>query len=61
MDHGPEGTSTIFSLAPEVDDVAARLAEIEAVTSERAGRVRLSLHLYNTTDQIDRVVAALSR
>ena len=38
-----------------------KLADIKAVTSERAGRVRLSLHLYNTTAQIDTVVAALSR
>jgi selenocysteine lyase/cysteine desulfurase len=60
QDHGIDHTSTIFSLEPEVDDVTARLAEIDAVTSERAGRLRVALHLYNTTAQIDTVVAALT-
>jgi cysteine desulfurase/selenocysteine lyase len=60
LDHGPDNSSTIFSLEPTVGDIPGRLAAIDAVTSERAGRIRISLHLYNSTEQIDAVIGALA-
>ena len=60
LDHGTEHRSTVFSLAPDVDDLPGRMEAIDLVASERAGRIRLSLHIYNTTDQIDTVVDVLS-
>ena len=60
LDHGPEHGSTIFSCAPTVPDVAARLAEAGVVAAARAGRVRLSLHLFNTEAQVDLVAALLA-
>lgn len=59
LDHGPERLSTIFACAPRGGDIAERLAEAGVVASARAGRVRLSLHLFNTAAQVERVVALL--
>ena len=39
----------------------AALAEDDIVTSERDSSLRISLHLYNTEDDIDAVLAALAR
>lgn len=47
LDAGPEG--------------AARLAAAGIRCATRAGRVRLSFHLYNTEDDVDRALAALRR
>jgi selenocysteine lyase/cysteine desulfurase len=39
----------------------AALAEDDIVTSERDSSLRISLHLYNTEDDVDAVLAALAR
>jgi selenocysteine lyase/cysteine desulfurase len=59
LDHGEGRLSTIFACTPGGDHLPERLAEAGVIASARAGRVRLSLHLFNTTAQIDRVVAIL--
>ncbi len=41
-------------------DATARLAAAGVVASARAGAARLAFHLYNTEDDVDRAVAALS-
>ena len=55
----PRGDSAIVSLA--VDDSAGRrLASAGVTASVRAGRVRLSAHVYNDQRDIDRALEALS-
>jgi selenocysteine lyase/cysteine desulfurase len=55
----PAGDSAIVSI--EVPEAAAeRLARAGVVTSVRAGRLRASFHLYNTTDDVDRALDALA-
>ncbi len=56
IDHGPEHPSTVFACAPDVESVAEKLASAGVIASARAGRVRLSLHLYNTAEQVETVV-----
>jgi selenocysteine lyase/cysteine desulfurase len=58
--HGTAGSSTVFSCAPRTADAPERLAEARVVAAARAGRVRLSLHAFNTEAQIDEVVGLLS-
>jgi selenocysteine lyase/cysteine desulfurase len=41
--------------------LVAALAEDDIVTSERDSNLRVSLHLYNTDEDVDAVLAALSR
>ena len=41
--------------------LVAALAEDEIVASERDSNLRISLHLYNTEDDVDAVLAALAR
>jgi selenocysteine lyase/cysteine desulfurase len=55
----PEGDSPIVSLdrPPEVAD---RLAEGDVVASVRAGRLRLSCHLYNDETDVDRALDVLT-
>lgn len=60
LDHGSMNSSTIFAIQPRAPDAERRLKEAGVVASVRAGRVRLSMHLYNTTDQIEQVVALLA-
>lgn len=55
----PPGDSAI--VAVDRPDAAARLAGAGVRTAVRAGRVRLSCHLYNTDDDVDRALAALTR
>ena len=43
-----------------VPDAADRLAAAGVAGSLRAGAVRLSFHLYNTADDVDRVLDALA-
>jgi selenocysteine lyase/cysteine desulfurase len=52
----PQG-SAILSL--DLPDAAARLAAAGVKSSIRAGRVRLSCHLYNTAGDVEMVLAAL--
>ncbi|MBB5696524.1 aminotransferase class V-fold PLP-dependent enzyme [Muricoccus pecuniae] len=59
LDHGAEHGSTIFACAPRGALVAERLREAGVVAAVRAGRVRLSLHLYNTPEQVRGVAALL--
>lgn len=51
--------SAIISLDLAPDQVE-RLGAAGVVSSLRAGRTRLSFHLYNTEDDVDRVLAALA-
>lgn len=60
LDHPPAHRSTILSVAPRGTGAAERLQAAGVVTALRAGRVRLSLHLYNTPAQVDRVAALLA-
>ncbi|MCL1594616.1 MAG: aminotransferase class V-fold PLP-dependent enzyme [Actinomycetia bacterium] len=53
--------SSIVSI--DVSDTNATLKAFDAdniIASVRAGKVRVSLHLYNTIDDVDRLVAAIS-
>lgn len=52
------GSSAIVSV--DVPDAAERLAAAGVRTAVRAGRVRASFHLYNTSDDVDLAVAALT-
>jgi cysteine desulfurase/selenocysteine lyase len=60
QDHPPGFRSTLLSLMPRRTDTAARLAAEGVVVSMRAGRIRLSVHIYNTIEQIDRLIRLLS-
>ena len=61
---GPEGRrSAIVFVRPLTEDLAAfgaRLAAGGIDVAARAGLIRLSPHLYNGPDDVDRVVAAIS-
>jgi len=61
LDFGPDRSSTIFSIKPSTENAELRLREGGVVAASRAGRVRLSLHFYNTMDQIDYALSLLSR
>jgi hypothetical protein len=54
----PPGGSAIISV--DRADAAGRLAAAGVVSSVRAGAVRLSFHLYNTSDDVARVIDALT-
>ncbi|MDY3562084.1 aminotransferase class V-fold PLP-dependent enzyme [Gemmata sp. JC673] len=41
------------------DEVVARAKHARVIVNSRAGRVRVSPHAYNTTDELDRFLAAL--
>jgi selenocysteine lyase/cysteine desulfurase len=55
----PPAGSAIISLELTADQ-RERLAAADVVSSVRAGRTRLSFHLYNTEDDVDRVLGALA-
>jgi selenocysteine lyase/cysteine desulfurase len=55
----PAGRSAI--VAVDIPDAEARLARVGVRTAGRAGRVRASFHLYNTTDDVDTALVALTR
>lgn len=55
----PSAGSAIISLDLTADQ-RERLAAADVVSSVRAGRTRLSFHLYNTEDDVDRVLGALA-
>jgi selenocysteine lyase/cysteine desulfurase len=54
----PPGDSAIVSLA--IADADERLARAGAMAATRGGRLRTSWHVYNTDDDVDRVLEALS-
>jgi len=54
----PPAASAIVALDAN-PDAARRLAAAGVRCATRAGRVRLSFHLYNTEDDVDRALAAL--
>jgi selenocysteine lyase/cysteine desulfurase len=54
-----QGGSAIISLALTADQ-AERLTDAGVVSALRGGRTRLSFHLYNTEDDVDRVLGALA-
>jgi cysteine desulfurase / selenocysteine lyase len=58
-DHGIERGSTIFATAPSSPDAAERLKSAGVVAAMRSGRIRLSLHVYNTAAQVEHVAALL--
>jgi selenocysteine lyase/cysteine desulfurase len=58
LGHAPAG-SAIISLVLTADQ-AERLAGAGVVSTLRGGRTRLSFHLYNTEDDVDRVLGALA-
>jgi selenocysteine lyase/cysteine desulfurase len=45
----------------DVAALVAALAEERIVTSSRAGNLRISAHLYNVEDDVDRLLGALRR
>jgi selenocysteine lyase/cysteine desulfurase len=55
----PSAKSAIISLELTADQVE-RLTRAGVVSAVRAGRTRLSFHLYNTEDDVDRVLGALA-
>ncbi|MFC1434451.1 aminotransferase class V-fold PLP-dependent enzyme [Streptacidiphilus sp. N1-3] len=55
----PGRTSAIVSV-PGLGTAAAELAKAEVVVSNRAGNLRVSFHLYNTSADADRVLDVLS-
>lgn len=57
LDHPPEHASAIVSVEPRDSSAVERLRAVGVAFSVRGGRVRLSVHLYNTKEQLDRVVA----
>jgi cysteine desulfurase/selenocysteine lyase len=60
-DHGADRGSTIFATAPSSPDAAQRLKDAGIVAAMRSGRIRLSLHVYNTAAQVEHVAALLGR
>jgi selenocysteine lyase/cysteine desulfurase len=53
----PRGDSAIVSLS--IADAAEKLAQADIRASVRAGAVRVGFHLYNTDDDVDRLLDAL--
>ena len=60
-DNGSSLGSTIFSIATGDPVVEDRLRQKGVVGATRNGRLRLSLHLYNTASEIDLVLSLLQR
>jgi selenocysteine lyase/cysteine desulfurase len=58
----PEPVGSVLSVPVEgAESVRASLAAAGVKTAVRAGSVRLSPHVYNTAEQIDRAAEALAR
>ncbi|MFE1078992.1 aminotransferase class V-fold PLP-dependent enzyme [Nocardiopsis alba] len=57
---GLERTGSAIVSVPVREGTAARLAEAGVKASVRNGRLRLSFHLYNTEDDVDRLSEALA-
>ncbi|MCF2136082.1 MAG: aminotransferase class V-fold PLP-dependent enzyme [Candidatus Thorarchaeota archaeon] len=57
---GPEHESPIVSCVPSnVEEIQKRLTEKQIHCSVRNGRLRVSPHFYNTTEDIDRLIEVL--
>jgi selenocysteine lyase/cysteine desulfurase len=57
----PEGSSPLVCIrSTDAPALVAALAADDIVTSERDSNLRVSLHLYNTEDDVDAVLAALT-
>jgi selenocysteine lyase/cysteine desulfurase len=56
-EHGP----LVCALSSDPNALVAALAEERIVTSTRDMNLRISLHLYNVEDDVDRILEALSR
>ena len=52
--------SPVVTLTDPTGEMAARLAERGATVSSRAGRVRIAFHIWNTPQDVELVVTALS-
>jgi selenocysteine lyase/cysteine desulfurase len=58
----PEPTGTVISVpVDDAESVRVDLAAVGVKAAVRAGSVRLSPHVYNTVEQIDRAAEALAR
>src|SRR6476469_91079 len=57
---GLPGTGSAIVALELTDRQVERLARAGVVSSVRAGRTRLSCHLYNTEDDVDRVLGAVA-
>jgi selenocysteine lyase/cysteine desulfurase len=57
----PIGTVVSVGVAEDAEAVRAELGRAGVKAAVRAGSVRLSPHVYNTAEQIDRAAAALAR
>jgi selenocysteine lyase/cysteine desulfurase len=58
----PEGGSPLVCIrSTDAPALVVALAEDDIVTSERDSNLRVSLHLYNTEEDVDAVLAALAR
>jgi cysteine desulfurase / selenocysteine lyase len=61
--HNPLGRSTMVVLEPRrgsADDAASRLTRAGVDVAERRGRIRISPHLYTSSEDIDRALTALA-
>lgn len=54
-----ERSGIVLVDAPQADALAARLAERKVFVSPRGGGLRVSVHAYNTTGDVDRFMAEL--
>jgi cysteine desulfurase / selenocysteine lyase len=61
-DTPPESTSMLVlePLSESAEDVMQRLREARIEVAKRRGRIRISPHLYNSTEEIDRALTALA-
>jgi cysteine desulfurase / selenocysteine lyase len=62
-DRRPSERSTMAVIEPRrgsADEAASRLARAGVDVAERRGRIRISPHLYNSMDDIDRALTALT-
>ncbi len=59
LDTGPDPSPILTILVPDAGSVRDRLAGAGIRAAVRAGRLRVSVHLYNTSEDVDELVAAV--